>query len=271
MVSLSQKVRSKQPFCVYCGGLELGVDIDHAPPKGLFDGKWRPKGGEVTACKDCHKGTREMDDVVGFASRFLPNPVTSEQQEDVKRSIRSIVRNYPNLVAELGRPKEDSRHVEGGGTLKGNGPILSSVMTTFAARMGFALHHRVAGEIVGPAGGVFARWHSNYERFQGRLPQAFLDVLGPNYEWSQGRKTVEDQFSFAFVKGLNIGVTGYWATFRQSFAIAAFVSQSASELSAAPPHLVMRPGFLKGYSVKLQGSWPGEYGQPFFRPYTFSH
>ncbi|MER8957191.1 hypothetical protein NKH98_31975 [Mesorhizobium sp. M0833] len=76
-----------------------------------------------------------MDDVAAFASRFLPNPTTAEQHDDVKRSIKSVYRNYPSLIAELGRPKEDGRYVEGGGVLAANGPIMSSVMTTFAARM----------------------------------------------------------------------------------------------------------------------------------------
>ncbi|MER8672199.1 hypothetical protein NKH45_34945 [Mesorhizobium sp. M1156] len=270
MVSLSQRLRSKQPFCIYCAGSARGDDIDHVPPRGLFDEKWRPKGGEVTSCKECHEGTRDMDAVAAFASRFMPNPTTAEQHDAIKRSIKSVFRNYPNLIAELGRPKEDSRYVEGGGVLAANGPIMSSVMTTFAARMGFALHHWVTGEIIGSAGGVFARWYSNYERFQGRLPEAFLEILGADYTLSQGRKNVGDQFSFSFIKGVELGVTGYWATFRQSFAIMAFVSQNMAELSDAPHHLVRRPAFLKGYSVKLLGSWSGQYGQPFLAPYSFT-
>lgn len=270
MVSLSQRLRTKQPFCIYCAGSARGDDIDHVPPRGLFDEKWRPKGGEVTTCKECHEGTRDMDAVAAFASRFMPNPTTAEQHDAIKRSIKSVFRNYPNLIAELGRPKEDSRYVEGGGVLAANGPIMSSVMTTFAARMGFALHHWVTGEIIGSAGGVFARWYSNYERFQGRLPEAFLEILGAHYTLSQGRKNVGDQFSFSFIKGVELGVTGYWATFRQSFAVMAFVSQNMAELSDAPHHLVRRPAFLKGYSVKFLGSWPGQYGQPFLTPYSFT-
>lgn len=72
MVSLSQKLRSKQPLRIYYAGSARGVDIDHVPPRGLFDGKWRPKGGEVTTCKQCHEGTREMDDVAAFATASCP-------------------------------------------------------------------------------------------------------------------------------------------------------------------------------------------------------
>ncbi|MER8957284.1 hypothetical protein NKH98_32540, partial [Mesorhizobium sp. M0833] len=80
---------------------------------------------------------------------------------------------------------------------------------------------------------------------------AFLDILGADYTMSQGRKNVGDQFSFRFVKGMDLGVTGYWAMFRQSFAVMAFVSQDMAELRDAPHYLVRRPGFLKGYSVKF--------------------
>lgn len=266
-MSLSRKLRAKQPHCIYCGGSTPGVDIDHVPPRSLFDGKWRPKGGEVTTCKECHEGTREMDSVAAFASRFWPNPTTAQHHEDIQRSIKSVFQHFPNLIAELGRPVEDNRYVEGGGVLKAGGPIMSSVMTTFAARLGFALHHWVTGEIIGPGGGVFARWHSNYQRFEGRLPHDFLEILGPGLTMTQGLKDVRDQFSFSFVHGVEIGVTGYWATFRQSFATMAFVSQNVGELGAAPYHLVWRPGFLKGYSVKPLGTWPGRYGLPFRRPY----
>ncbi|MER8504020.1 hypothetical protein [Mesorhizobium sp. M0208] len=174
-----------------------------------------------------------MDDVAAFASRFLPNPTTAEQHDDVKRSIKSVYRNYPSLIAELGRPKEDGRYVEG--RRSAGGERADHVLRNDYLRRshGFALHHWVTGEIVGPAGGVFARWHSNYERFQGRLPQAFLDILGADYTMSQGRKNVGDQFSFRFVKGMELGVTGYWAMFRQSFAVMAFVSQNMAELRDA--------------------------------------
>ncbi|PWJ87034.1 hypothetical protein C8D77_11917 [Mesorhizobium loti] len=267
MVSLSKKIRSKQPHCIYCGGLVLGDSVDHVPPKGLFDGAWRPKGGEVTACKECHAGTREMDDVAGFLSRIFPNPQTDEQRDDVVRSIASLARNYPRLVEELGPPEPADEHAAGAATFVANGPILSSIMATFGARIGFALHYRLTGEIIGPAGGAFVNWYSNAQRFEGNLPQEFLATLGPDYTMSQGRKNVEGQFAFAFASSPD-GVTAYWATFRQSFAIAAFVSQSAANFAAAHPDYVARPGFLLGYSVKHLGSWPGINGVPFYRPYV---
>jgi hypothetical protein len=105
MVSLSQKVRGRQPYCIYCGGATLDNDIDHVPPTGLFDGAWRPKGGEVTVCRECLNGTRETDDVAGFMSRLYPDAETDEQKEDVLRSIASLVRNYPHLVEEMGPPQ----------------------------------------------------------------------------------------------------------------------------------------------------------------------
>lgn len=49
----------------------------------------------------------------------------------------------------------------------------------------------------------------------------------------------------------------------------AFVSQSISDLAAAHPQDVLRPGFLRGYSVKRLGSWPGLNGLPFHGPYSF--
>ncbi len=269
MVSLSQKVRRNQPHCIYCGGMALGDDIDHVPPTGLFDGAWRPKGGEVTVCKPCHTGTRELDDVAGFVSRFFPNPQTDAQQADVTRSIRSFIRNYPHLVNEAGRP-EPYEQIEGAGSFH-VGPLMRSVMTTFAARVGLALHHRMTGEIIGPNGGIFAHWYTNYQGMEGRLPDEFLETLGPGYTMVQGTKDVGDQFSFAFSTGSDHGATGYWATFRKSFATMTFVSQSVSDFSVVRPIDIYRPGFLQGYSVKRLGEWPGQYGLSFSRPYWFEN
>ena len=267
MVSLSQKVRRNQPYCIYCGGMTLGDDIDHVPPTGLFDGAWRPKGGEVTVCKPCHTGTREVDDVAGFASRFYPNPETNTQQVDMLRSIRSFIRNYPQLVTEAGRP-EPHKRIDGAGTFH-VGPLMTSVMTTFAARVGLALHHRMTGEIIGPNGGVFANWFTNHQRMEGLLPDDFLQTLGPDHTMVQGTKDVRNQFSFAFSKGSDHGVRGYWSTFRHSFATMAFVSQSVSDFSVVRPGDIFRPGFLRGYSVKRLGEWPGQSGLPFNQPYWF--
>ncbi|ESY02034.1 hypothetical protein X753_24950 [Mesorhizobium sp. LNJC399B00] len=208
-----------------------------------------------------------MDDVAAFASRFYPNPETDTQRADMQRSIRSFVRNYPHLVAEAGRP-QPYKQIEGAGTFR-IGPLMNSVMTTFAARIGLALHHRLTREIIRPGGGVVAKWFTNHQRFEGRLPDDFLQTLGPGYTMVQGTKGVGDQFSFAFSKGSDHGVTGYWATFRHSFATMAFVSQSTSDFPTAQPVDIHRPGFLQGYTVKRLGEWPGLNGLPFYHSYWF--
>ncbi len=247
MPKLSQLIRGRQPYCVYCGGDEIGNSVDHVPPTSIFDGRDRPKGGEVTACAACHEGTRDIDAVVSFISRLFPSPTTEDQRKDIEKSTRGLIKRFPNLVAELGPPTSDDRYIQGGGTLS-TGPIMTSIILNFGARMAFALHYNITASIVPPTGGAVVLWYSNMHLFENGLPDDLLAQLGPSYTLTQGRKNVGDQFSFAWVIPTDESIYGYWASFRKSFALAMFVSPSTRHLRRYRSNLFV-PGFLKGYSV----------------------
>ena len=142
-------------------------------------------------------------------------------------------------------------------------------MLAFAAHIGFALHQQISATIIAPGGGAFVKWYSNAQLFDGKLPSEFLNTLGPGRTLTQGRRDVGEQFSYAWAVGEDHQVVGYWATFRHSFAVMAFVSPMMSDFDVAPSAHLFRPGFLQGFSVRAlkPAPWPGVYGQPFAGPY----
>lgn len=265
MPKLTATKLKAQPSCIYCGGTEPAVQVDHVPPRGLFDGRWRPQGLEVSACDACHQGTREVDAVAAMISRVFPSPTTEEQRQDSLKTIAGFVRNFPHLAEEMGKGKAYvGPNGEEGFAIRANGPIMTSAMLTFGARLAFALHHEITKEILRPAARVFVRWHSNVSAFEGRLPTNVLEILGPGRTLVQGQKHVSGQFDFYTASPGDTGVFPYWAEFRQSFAILAFVSPGGLGLEVAQPEDLFSPGFLRGYSVfRKNGPWPGPFAFPF--------
>ncbi len=245
-LSFSRRIQRQQPFCVYCGGNFPSADIDHVPPICLFDARQRPKEPVVSVCKTCHEGTRQMDQIVSFISRFYPDPKTELQRLEAREAIRAVFKNYPALPLELGNGED---YGDVGFALRGNGPILSSVMTRFAARIGFALYYITLKRIIPINGAVFVRWYSNADAFDGKLPNELISFLGPERTLEQGQFNVRDQFTYSYVE--DVPRIAFWCTFRGAFAALAIATTELSTLPDAV-HTTDRlflPGFLKGYRV----------------------
>lgn len=242
--SFSSEIRFKQPFCVYCGGNTLAVDIDHVPPKCMFDGKWRPRDPVVSACKECHEGTRTIDAIVGMLSRAFPREKSQFYEEDTRRSVMHVVRRHRNLIKEIG----GFRQLDNGlYAMRANGPILSDVMGHFGARLGLSFYQYCSGKIIPNNGAVYVAWYSNYDADDNDLPYEFFGLLGPELTLQQGKADVRSQFRYGFCDaGEDFG---FWFEFRASFAIFARAVRDIDsipvEARSAPN--TFRPGCLKGY------------------------
>jgi hypothetical protein len=127
-----------------------------------------------------------------------------------------------------------------------NGPLVSSHMQTFAFKLGFALFHEVTKKIVPPEGVVSARWFSNVERMEGSFPQTVFDFLLPPQTLKQGRFHVSDQFEYSWRIADDNTLGMFFGSFRQSFAIIAFVATDATRLAVDTKHPMntLRPGQL---------------------------
>jgi len=231
------------PWCIYCGGDVAATTIDHVPPRIMFRARIRPKGLEFPSCRQCNEGTGHADLVAAVIGRSYPDAKTGAEREELKSLFSSINNNIPDLLQEmhLGEAgqklaREQLSVPVGGGVLRVNGPLVSSHMQTFAIKMGFALYYEVTKQAVPKGGGVAARWFSNYERLEGKFPQSVFDHLLPPNTLRQGKFEVSDQFGYQWRIAEKNRMGMFFAYFRQSFAVVAFVATDKSLLEADTRH-----------------------------------
>jgi hypothetical protein len=231
------------PHCIYCGGDVLATTIDHVPPRIVFRGKHRPKGLEFASCEPCNTGTGKADLVVGLLSRVAPDGVDEAEKTELRNLLTAVHNNVPGLLEEMHLGEEEQlsarrrlqEPVEGG-FLKTDGPLVSKHMQTFATKLGFALYYEVTGKLVPMNGGVAARWFSNVDRLEGTFPQSVFDVLLPPQTLKQGKFDVGDQFSYQWRIAEGDRMALFFASFRHSFAVLAFVATDSALFDVDTEH-----------------------------------
>jgi hypothetical protein len=231
------------PYCIYCGGEILAQSVDHVPPRAMFRGRRRPKGLEFASCKNCNEGTGRADLVAALLSRVAPDARDEEEEAELKKLLSGVSNNVPGLLEEMhldapGKAAARNRlpqPVEGG-FLRVDGPIVSAHMQTFATKLGFALYYEIAGRIVPIDGGVAARWFSNVDQLEGTFPQSVFDVLLPAETLRQGKLNVSDQFNFQWRIAEGDRMAMFFASFRDSFAVLAFVTTDRALLNVETEH-----------------------------------
>lgn len=237
----------RSPFCIFCGGTTLAVNVDHIPAAVMFDGNQRPKGLEFSACEICNNGAKHADLVAAWVGRFYPDPTTDEQRSEIPKLLKAINNNIPGLLQEMkmgrGAQKIAMRKLpsEMDGGLLHVGPLLQKYMEVFSLKLGLALHREVSGSILPETGSIAVRWFSNYEKFSGDFPDEITDFLGPSKTLVAGKKHVSDQFQYAWEIGQNKEFGIYFASFRMSFAVFAAVATS--------PHVLTPPKDQNGFKI----------------------
>ena len=252
-----QHLLEKYPWCTYCGGKSRASTVDHVPPRAVFDAKRRPQGLEFPACDPCNRGARLDELVAAFLSRIFPNPPNAERLEEVRKYGYEAQNNFPGLLEEMfslsaTQAADASRLLQqfdepSGGVLNAQGPILSDVMYSFAAKMAFALHFQLTGKVLPPEGAVMALWQTNVNFMQGQYPQEFIEKLGAPRTLRQGKWHVGEQFLYKSIGSENGELTGHFATFRRSFGIIAFGDEDSERVTppAYSDHLrIFNPGWL---------------------------
>jgi hypothetical protein len=182
-------ILEKYPWCIYCGGVNPGMTIEHMPPIGMFDGRQRPKGLEFPTCKECNNGTGLSDMVASLLGRVYPNA----QPDELKHLLRGVANNVPGLLQEtqIGRAgqKFTRRNIPSlpadAGVLRANGPILTRHMEIFGAKLGFALHYEAHASPVPPAGGVQPMFFTNASALKGELLTELISLLQHLAPWSR--------------------------------------------------------------------------------------
>ena len=228
MGGATQRRKSKQallrdnPFCIFCGGTKRATTIEHCPPRIMFRGKQRPHELVFSSCAQCNSGTRRSDLVASLLGRVYPDG-TGLDSADLKKVLQAVSNNVPGLLQEM--MLSDAEHLAAkmpiGWALRANGPILTSHILTFGAKLGLALHFAHHQRPVPTSGGVMPIWFSNVQAGRGEIPPELLAMLPAPRTMTQGKKHVGDQVQYSWTTTDQRHHTLLYATFRQSFAIAA--------------------------------------------------
>jgi hypothetical protein len=231
MGEASQRRKSKRallkgnPFCIFCGGTEPATTIEHCPPRMMFRGKQRPHELVFSSCEACNSGTRRSDLVASLLGRVYPDG-TDMDTADLRKVLQAVKNNVPGLLQEMMLSNAEQAAAKAkvpaaSWALRANGPILTSHILTFGAKLGLALHFELHKRPVPISGGVLPIWFSNAQAVRGEIPTNLLAMLPAPRTMTQGRKNVRDQFQYSWATTDESHHTLLYAVFRQSFAIAA--------------------------------------------------
>lgn len=252
--TLLARLLAVQPHCIYCGGTTPATTVDHMPPITMFALRQRPKGLEFPSCAECNEGGSAAEQVAGMMCRIYSGANEGQHSEEISRIIRTVGNNHPGLLREIYPTgiqraeflKERYRYpTNAAAPINASGPLLNAAMRRFAAKQALALHYHIARSVVPMSGGVALRWLTNIEAMNGEIPHDLLAHMGRPETLKQGRFTATEQFQFSHVMTEDKAMTAHFASFRESFAILAFVAIDAAALAEAPEELSFRPGFLK--------------------------
>jgi hypothetical protein len=251
LLSRAEMLRT-HPWCIFCGGETPATTTDHVPPITVFDTRQRPKGLEFPACDGCNSGSRPTDQIVGYLSRLFPNSTTSSSQAELKKILRGISNNQPELLKEmLPTIQQRERFLKAAPRMpkqthafNASGPIFIKHMHRFAAKLGLALHFELTNRILPRVGTVSVIWFTNYQALDTGIPKEILDLVGPPDTLRSGRVNVSDQFTYSTVVTVEGTASAHFATFRMSFATLSFASENGQFPDAASKEQLFRPGFL---------------------------
>ena len=228
----------EHPICCFCGGNTPATTRDHVPAKMIFDGKHRPKGIEVPACKQCQQFTKKHELVAALIARMFPDSSTATQKKEIKKLFRRVGKAVPGLLEELqASPKQELRIVDlkqrvknAGGVLNVGGPLVNESLDVFGIKMTCALHYEETKNIIPIGRPISIRIFSNVDALDGKIPQVLLKILGPTNTLKQGKWSVSDQFEYSYPPNNTKEFSAYYATFRRSFAVLGIIWKGIDDL-----------------------------------------
>jgi hypothetical protein len=233
----------------------------------MFRGKQRPHDLVFPCCEPCNSKTRISDLVASLLSRTYSDHPTAIDEADLQKVLRAVGDNVPGLLQEMllsdakqlraqrTMPKTIS---DRGWALRADGPILTSHILTFGAKLGLALHFELHQRPVPTGGGVQPIWFSNVQAAKGEIPDDLLAMLPAARTLTQGKQNVGDQFQYSWATTEDREHTLLYAVFRQSFAMAAITANDRSLFLSkwADKHPVFAPGEIKDPSPHLPTNAP---------------
>jgi hypothetical protein len=192
---------------------------------------------EFAACKACNEATRDDELVAATLVRLWPDVPETEEEQFRKLAASAEARN-PGLLQELEPSLRQSKEVrrvlsslgEKGHAVNLSGPVVGNAMERFAAKLGYALHYELTGEIISRDGGTRGQFFTNVEVANGALPEGLVSHVGEPMTLVQGAWNVGEQFRYRIATTADKGASIALVSFRQSISVVTFASQDAARL-----------------------------------------
>lgn len=249
---------AQHPMCIFCAGVAPATTLDHVPSRRMFHQKNWPEGYVFPSCKRCNQETKDAEQVMALISRMAPDAKTEKERLEVLTLAKAISNNYPGVLKEMRATSEQTAEyrskpwlptlIKAGlaahEPLSVRGPLVNKFAGMLARKLFTALHYKEFGKIIPREGGILWRWYTNAQRLDDALPYDLIETLrqrpGPI---ERARRNLSDQFSYHFEKVVDGELTGYFVTFRRSFAMLGFVDMNATELQSGlrAPLAILRP------------------------------
>jgi hypothetical protein len=243
------------PWCIFCGGIARSETRDHVPSRQTFHLKDWPEGYEFPACSECNQATKHAEQVMALISRMHPDGKSAAERLEVKHIFQAVKNNYPDVLRELrATPAQRAEYlakpwlpelIKAGKAapepLSLRGPLVAQCAATLARKLFTALHYKEFGKIVPAEGGIWWKWYSNVQRLDNAMPDDLIGLMRIRPTIQRTRRDLSDQFVYTYAKAEDGDLAGYFATFRQSFAMIGVIEMDADRFDPAVRSEVIRP------------------------------
>jgi hypothetical protein len=130
-----------------------------------------------------------------------------------------------------------------GGPINVGGALVGKSIDLFAVKLCLAFHYYHLGTIVPKGGGIVVRFFTNYEGWDGAVPEELQALFTSTYTLKQGNWNVDEQFGYSWAVSDDLQMSAYMAAFRQSFVISGFIPRNWIALPEIRRMKIYAPGF----------------------------
>lgn len=196
------EIVAREPRCIYCANTPASVE--HMPPISMFRARSRPSGMEFAACRECNTGTSGADIVAAFFSRISQsdNPEMIVEAAALRGKLLKFAPGVFDEFRRLDKAQTVWQRSASGVykrmiSVQMDGPLTSTYLTVFAAKLGMALYREHVGAALPLDGGVQLQCFLNAGLAQ-RTAEGILQKLPGQGTLKQGSFVVPDQFAYRF-------------------------------------------------------------------------
>ncbi|MFZ5666896.1 MAG: hypothetical protein ACOY7L_16915 [Pseudomonadota bacterium] len=190
--------------CIYCDNSPDSVE--HMPPRSIFDNGGRPSGLEFASCSTCNYSSRASDAAASFLARVSPEHKASpEVIRRASKILSTLSYIAPGFIREIFDPnKSEEVWAKGRSNIYGkmqkitlDGPITTSLMQAFGAKLGMAPFREHTGNPIPMEAKVFVQHYFNSGLYRGEV-ENILSILPAFGQLTQGKKTSGRTFNYRY-------------------------------------------------------------------------